>query len=90
MLEIRHGALIKYSKWITFHPDWYLGTTIVSTRAFRWEEVSCRGLEPVPPRVKIPVTNRRPVTNREVVIETSLGLPRDDLVISFVAGVVTV
>ena len=90
MMEIGHGALIKNSKLITFHPDRDLGTTIVSTRAFGWEEVSCWRLEPVPSRVKISVANRRPITNREVVIETSLGLPHDDLVISFVAGVVTV
>ena len=67
-----------------------MGPTVVSTRTFGWEKVPSWRFEPVPSLRKIFVTDRRPVTNREVMIEASLGLPRDDLVISFMAGVVTV
>ena len=87
--ENKTRGINKYSKLITFHPDGYLSPAIIPAGTFCREEISRRRLEPVPSLLKIPVTNWRAITNREVVIETSFGLPCDDLVISFVAGVLT-
>ena len=82
--------MLNRKRFLTFHPHRDLGTTIVSAGAFGRKKISRWRLEPVPSREEISVADRRPVTNREMVIEAALGLASDDLVISLVAGVVRV
>ena len=65
----------------TFHPDWYVGATVVPPRTLGGQEVAGRGVEPVPVLGQLRVTDGLASAHTQVVVEAPLRLARDDLVL---------
>ena len=64
----------------TFHPDWYVGATVVPPRTLGGQEVAGRGVEPVPVLGQLRVTDGLARAHTQVVVEAPLRLVGDDLV----------
>ena len=65
---------------LTFHPDWYVGATVVPPGTLCGQKVASRGVEPVPVLGQLGVTDRGVAPHTQVVVEAPLRLVGDDLV----------
>ena len=65
----------------TFHPDWYVGATVVPPRTLGGQEVAGRGVEPVPVLGQLRVTDGLARAHTQVVVEAPLRLTRDHLMV---------
>ena len=68
----------------TFHPDWYVGATVVPPGTLCGQKVASRGVEPVPVLGQLGVTDRGVAPHTQVVVEAPLRLASDHLHTSIV------
>ena len=84
-----HRIINYYLKLIfTFHPDGDVCPAVVAAGALGGQEVAGGALEPVPGLRQLRVTHRGSRAHAQVVVETTLRLARDNLVVALVTRII--